>query len=558
MEGVTTRAQARAFTVGLALSLLMHGSTLAAFVLLGNTIQPEVPVLELTAASLIVMFAAALPISFGGWGVRELSAVQALGQIGFTTPHALTVSISVGVLSLIGLGLLVFFDLSSPVTQSISSASRAIPKAEKRSLDIARMTAWIIPLLTAALIPFQIFVPTAGSWLNVNLADPVAISGGFLFLVRYKSLRDHTKIWRLPFAEICILIWIIAIAFSFFNGVARFGITDWALYNRTIGFFVVLSYAATGALVVAAAGKVGLRTLLEVFVLSCAAIAALDIVLAYSWKIGLLNSRNIVNPLQLNGVARNPNAFALQVSLALSALIALGHVGQGKVWSSLQIPIFSTLLIALVWASSRSGLICGVAVLGTALWLGVLQLRAVIKMLLGVVLFFAFVVTSQNLMSSFDGASVTPTNRALSALPRFKSFESDSNRERWFSIERGIEMWRSAPVLGAGLGAFVNQMKVEIGKPLVIHNTFVWLLAELGMVGTLIFVFPFALVFANAWHERKTHSVATITLFLSLLVFSINQLVHDVFFQRIFWLLFGTTIFTGRFRNWRQKNEPTP
>jgi hypothetical protein len=67
------------------------------------------------------------------------------------------------------------------------------------------------------------------------------------------------------------------------------------------------------------------------------------------------------------------------------------------------------------------------------------------------------------------------------------------------------------PVFGAGLGAFRNQMILTLdGLPLVIHSTAVWLLAELGIVGFLIFAESFT--------------------------------PGDMLYQRTFWLLIGAAL----------------
>ena len=61
-------------------------------------------------------------------------------------------------------------------------------------------------------------------------------------------------------------------------------------------------------------------------------------------------------------------------------------------------------------------------------------------------------------------------------------------------------MFWDHPVFGAGLGAFRNQMiPTPEGLPLVIHSTAVWLLAELGIVGFLVFSAAFMYVFFKDW-----------------------------------------------------------
>ena len=67
--------------------------TLAAFVALSAAVAPDISLYRIAAASTIVMFASALPISMAGWGVREMSAVFALGAIGFPALQAVLIGI---------------------------------------------------------------------------------------------------------------------------------------------------------------------------------------------------------------------------------------------------------------------------------------------------------------------------------------------------------------------------------------------------------------------------------------------------------------------------------
>jgi uncharacterized membrane protein YbhN (UPF0104 family) len=82
-----------------ATSLLTQGVTLLAFVLAGTALSPEAKFADLLAAAVITSFAASMPISIGGWGVRELAAVFAFGLIGMPASQALAISVLVGLCS---------------------------------------------------------------------------------------------------------------------------------------------------------------------------------------------------------------------------------------------------------------------------------------------------------------------------------------------------------------------------------------------------------------------------------------------------------------------------
>jgi uncharacterized membrane protein YbhN (UPF0104 family) len=84
-----------------ALTLAIHLCTAAAYVLAAKSLVSTIDLGYVAAASLVVMFAASLPISLAGWGVRELSAVLAFNLVGVPTEDALAVSVIVGGVSLL-------------------------------------------------------------------------------------------------------------------------------------------------------------------------------------------------------------------------------------------------------------------------------------------------------------------------------------------------------------------------------------------------------------------------------------------------------------------------
>lgn len=58
-----------------------------------------VPIVSLFAASAIISLAASMPITVGGWGVREVAAVYVLGHLGIPAADALAMSVMVGLCS---------------------------------------------------------------------------------------------------------------------------------------------------------------------------------------------------------------------------------------------------------------------------------------------------------------------------------------------------------------------------------------------------------------------------------------------------------------------------
>lgn len=86
--------------------MLIAGLTLAGQLLMLGcfvvgilAVSKGIPIVSLFAASAIISLAASMPITVGGWGVREVAAVYVLGNLGIPAADALAMSVIVGLCS---------------------------------------------------------------------------------------------------------------------------------------------------------------------------------------------------------------------------------------------------------------------------------------------------------------------------------------------------------------------------------------------------------------------------------------------------------------------------
>ena len=86
--------------------MLIAGLTLAGQLLMLGcfvvgilAVSQGLPIASLFAASAIISLAASMPITVGGWGVREVAAVYVLGNLGIPAADALAMSVMVGLCS---------------------------------------------------------------------------------------------------------------------------------------------------------------------------------------------------------------------------------------------------------------------------------------------------------------------------------------------------------------------------------------------------------------------------------------------------------------------------
>ncbi len=498
-----------AYTVGIQLC------TAASYVVAAMALVPGADVGDLAAASFVIMFAASLPISLSGWGIRELSAVFVLNAIGIPPATAVAIAVSVGTLSLLAIAAIAAFSLALP-KRPVTMAPAFPPRRD--SLDIATALAWLVPLLVATLIVIQVKAPTASGWLNFNPADPFAVIGAALFA--YAVHKNGAPAWRVSKLPWHVAAMTAAIVLSFLIGVLSFGLTDWAVFNRLLGWFVLLAYASTGALIVQAAGATGASICLKTFVGAVLGALVLGLMTIAGQNAGLnLNAHLPVLPLE--GLSGNRSGFAFLIVMALACTPVIGA-------NSI---VLALLGLGIWFTGSFAGLGAAGLIVLTGHLQGYFPARTTIKAAIfatAIILLFA---ATPMLAATL---AVTTGEATLSTL----IYSEDSTAERLKSLRGGLELFLQHPVFGAGLGAYMDA-QTRLGVPLVIHSTPLWLLAETGLAGFAVFAwFGWKLV-RNSIACKDREFAA---LLLAVLGFCAIGAVHDMMVQRSIWLLAGALL----------------
>jgi len=493
------------------LTLLVQIPMQGAYVIAAHTLSPQTSIANLVAASAIVMFATSVPISLAGWGMREMSAIVGLGAIGVPAHAALTSAVLIGVGSLLVVGMLAAISLPGSETGKQPLQTRVA-----KPVDYYQALAWVLPIGAATLVLFQIYVPVQSGLLNVNLADPLAMLGGVVFILTCIRL-GHLPNWRVPHVNLAAAVATVVLGGSLLIGADRFGWTTWAVTNRFLGWFVLLAYAATGALIVKIGQKEGFRTILLTFAGATAAVAGVEVLLVVLANLGF---QIPVVPTAAEGFSLNHNFFAFQLLMAMAAAITAVR------GTALRIVILTLVLTGLYFAGSRSGWIAAVLVLATASYLRAVSLRELSTAVCGAV--------SAVIIAALAHVSDLPGH----ALPQFMP-NAASTQERLTTIVGGLKLFLDHPVFGAGLGAYRNEMNIGSGGvPLLIHSTSVWLLAELGLVGFAALVLPAAYTFFKEWRYARREQASALII-LCLVTFAVMSGPADMIYQRTFWLMIG-------------------
>lgn len=503
---------------------------LTSFVVAILAIQPAVHLLSAIAAASLISFIASMPISVNGWGVREIASVFVLGRLGIPPEEAVAASILIGVSSTLVIisGALLICRKNPIPRMSVNGAPTVSAGAIQ---NIEKIAAWMLGMAVVLTIFFQIHVPLNAGFLNINLADPFAILS-LTAVISNCLMQRAVPHWRLPDFNRILAILSAMLVIGFAIGVAKFGVTQWALSGRFMGWLVLLGYLCAGYLLLASVGNRGLRHLmrtLSVIAVTIVLWQAINRVLAiWGYEVGYL-------PQNFDAYSGNRNAFAFQLLAVTALLLAYARLfsrassrWQRSEWCGFQTVVLAMLSVGIVWTASRAGMLTGALLLIVALTLRVLQPIQLIRLisfasLIWVVFWLA------------GGVEHGEVQGVLSA--------ESSNDERWATWVYAIRLWLGSPIWGAGLGAFMFNSTEWLGHSQVIHSTPLWLLAEFGVIGLVVVIWSAYKLLAYAggkiFRPASTHHLALLFL---LFIFAIFSLAHEIFYQRIVWLMLGALL----------------
>lgn len=514
------------------LSVIAHCAMLAAFYVQFSAYNQPVPVASAVGALAVVMFLAALPISFAGWGIRELSAAHVLGQLGVPAAIGVAVGAAIGLLSL----LLVAVCFVATLFLSIRPNSR--PRfavegigVEATRHDIDRLFAALVSVLLPFAIMFQVRVPMPEHSLNVNLADIFAISASAVLALTWVSTRATVRRSQWIIAPLGLVT--LAIVIALIVGVASHGFQSWAFINRALGWFVILSYVSVGLLLWGHSGRSRIVQTLRLLVSAITIVAALQVVL-YAVDVSVISLPREIMGQTLEGFLADRNAFAFQCIIAFIVHFLLRSYGEPRCgWIYRLVPII--LATSVVMTQSRTGWV----LLGVSSFLIFVLYpasRRDLSISVGTGVMLALALLNLHLLWQPDAFKVSKLARTV--------VRKSSDRERIETIVQGLELWRQAPLLGHGLGGFMQDRIANGHKALVIHNVPVWVLAEMGLVGFALIATGFVMFVRGLMSYRLLPDARLVAnaAFICLIAFCLGGLTQDFFYQRIFWFVAGLLV----------------
>ncbi|MDC0992893.1 lysylphosphatidylglycerol synthase domain-containing protein [Alphaproteobacteria bacterium] len=510
----------------LSLSVMIQLGILLIYTILALQFVPDAPIMTLVGGFAIVVLATSIPISFGGWGVREAAAAGVFLALGFPPEIGVIIGVLFGLLHLVIL---------------VATALVLKPKEVKRKSTSAKahnpfegINFWpVTSLLMMILLPFQIRLPLAEKFITLSSADVIALIAMINFiLLEWLSGRIKT-----PWADQLVWPGLIAIGLmivmGWFVGWLQFGSNEWATANRLIGLVAVFSYLFTGAAMRHYIAPPMMVKFALVLVFSLIASVVIKIIAhnIMGYKADLFfNWGNFIT-----GFIADRNAFAFMAGLA--AVLTIFHTRpclDSKAKCAAVAVLLTMLSTFVLFTGSRSGLGAAGFVL---LWLFIAMPRNIphiVATALGTVAF----IQCANLFGQ-AGQILFLDGRNFGEFLIVRS-------GRWSTFESGLNLFLANPIFGAGLGAGIRD------TGLVIHNTFLWILGEMGLIGAMLCL-PLAIAFTRIFFKTfgdKTYLLKDRGQLHALILFVIIcggfGLVQDVAYQRILWFLVGFIMATPR------------
>jgi hypothetical protein len=588
-----------------ALTLPVHLLTLFAYCVVLSEVAPDLTVPEMLGFSATVMLAASLPISFAGWGVRELSAVVMATTLGLAAEIGVVLGVVIGGLSVLGLLLsTLIVGLKTP-NQASRSSVLAPPASEGVRVDarywtdiegtrnVAWLVFWTIPLSAAVGLFFSLRIPTISGEITVSLADPLSIMIALICVGHLITERAVPELWVVKGVHLAFFLITGAILVSFAHGYWSFGWSDWAFYNRVLGWPMLLAHCAAGASIVWAFGARGQSILFHCIVISAGALGMLALIyypIAQEYRLPWLMVDGL---LRLEGTSRNANSTALQFLIAsgVAAVLAASAAGRSDRLRYMMALIFASAVVVLTMSrvafvvavcliiffilfDRRIALRLGGAFAMTALlligWLsfqnnaslsfltanpkgdvasvGILSTAETPMIASAPTLALVSVLAASHSRAPIQVVAVgqddlAPIAATSKTTPKYLAgiaHRLKLREDRVDGILDGIDRWLRNPILGAGLGSHVQEQLRNGQIVSVIHSGYVWILAELGLVGLIAFMsllIPIIQVLRMKSTVENGSLVRIIVIIVA--VMALFNVLHDMVYQRMFWFLLG-------------------
>ncbi len=524
---------------------------LSSVIVLINLISPflimdrilDVSFSEKILLSTALMFVGSLPISFQGLGAREAAATLLL------TPYGIEPNVLVGNVLMLSVSSIVATILL-PATTILYHSKEDFFEQEKqhnieKALDYVGKNIHYLAISAFLFCLYEVRVMILNNQVSVTFGDffsvflLLSMAGMFL----EKKIDSHMR----EFVRIFLIVYIYFFG-SFLMGFFKFGFIEWAFYNRLIGGLVLLGYAYTGFLLAMFERSMIQRVMkFMLFILSI-----------YLVFYNILHIVRVVGNFQpfasimysprFLGTVSNPNSFAFIMGIMAIIYYLLyrwGHL-TNKIYLLSQGVFFSCVILT----QSRAGIITYLFFLfWSILFPKDKKYRKIYIIIIMISLTFSALMLSvireniggQLLQKNFKNDAIVLSAEDEKPKPSEYNISSNDN-VRFETTKQAWTLFKENPIFGTGLGGSFEKSKTMLSEPKIIHSSVLLYLADTGAVGVLLISVLFFWLYSLSGKIDEHSKVFKLVFCCAMGYFGLFSIVHDVSYQRFFWIWIGMMI----------------
>lgn len=401
----------------------------------------------------------------------------------------------------------------------------------------------VIAVALAVAFQIQMTPVLAGAAVRLSLAD---LGSPIIFVLLAAALAQGKlpwPRWSMRYLWLWLGLLSAVLVMALLVGRMKFGVWfPWAVVNKFGGWFVLLWYLMVGGIVATSLDEAGKERFIKAFLIFFWVSCAVSI-LGF-----LLNQANVGLPgwIRYNraeGFMKNPNAFGFLAAVAIA--VHLPYLKSGALFGVKAHRLGLALaLTALVLTGSRSAWL-GAAIAAPFL----IANRSIPWRSLGISAFSAALLLAILLFGTPElFGERTSSYQSISGGYIFNEpMFSSADRGLVYRFDTGIVslgLWLHEPFFGAGLGGYPHSL-VEAGKSAeVIHNTYLWILTEMGIVGFVVFTAFFVAILRTLWRRRRADGDPrfAIAALAMMLVFAGVAMGMEAMYQRHLWFILGLAL----------------
>lgn len=384
-----------------------------------------------------------------------------------------------------------------------------------------------------------------GTPMRIALSDlliPVSLA---LLLLWWRCGGITLPRWHIPHLWIWLAVISIWFGVEIINGRIHTGIwSTWALISKGLGWAVLLCYFFIGGWLASINVRNGkyffFKSLILFGAFSC--LVALAQLIAYKgglhWYWGPIENYD-----RARGFSENVNAYS--ILLATLFVLLTAFVDRIPLMSRRMAIISAGVFFGVIILSvSRSGILAvifgliGVSILRSLPWRFLVH-----SGLAGLAVILLFLGAAEGLKKIDSEGDLGGAAGAY--IVQSPIFSTNTVTHRSSVILSALELWVENPVIGSGLGSIlISQEKRGVKEPSTVHNTAIWILVEMGLIGfALMAGFFFYVSFGifrlkKAFPENPFYPGA----FGMMMAFMGASIGTEVLYQRYFWFIAGVLL----------------